>query len=131
MRVPAPIVLFRAATGAIVAAAFFGAGCLAPTLPLPPPESPDGMRPLGDGSWLVSGTCSPGALVTVLVERDGVGAVVEDRDANGRYAVAVDATRCDTVLIWQQDGDETSATQRVVLQEVANGTAVDPNECVR
>jgi hypothetical protein len=108
-----------------------GVGCLSPTLPLPPPEAPEAIRETSAGVWSVVGDCSPGAFVTVFVERAGVGAVVEDRDANGRYSVEVKADRCAVVSIWQTDGEETSAKQRAVLQPLENGQPIDAEECAR
>ncbi len=126
-----PFVPRRLAAAALVAAVLVPAGCLSPTLPLPPPEAPQAIRQNVDGTWTIVGDCSPGAFVTVFVERDGIGAVVEDRDADGRYAVSVNAERCDVIAIWQQDGEETSASNRSVVQEVENGLPRDSNECVR
>jgi hypothetical protein len=123
------------ATRRLVAAAFAAGllfpGCLSPTLPLPPPEAPQAIQQNADGTWTIVGECSPGAFVTVFVERAGLGAVIEDRDADGRYAVDIKAERCDVVAIWQQDGAETSASNRAIVQEVENGLPLDSSECVR
>ncbi len=105
--------------------------CLAPTLPLPPPEAPESIRVLDDGQWEISGQCVPGALVTAIVERTGRGSAVEDRDADGHYSVVVSADACHVVEIWQVDGTEASATTRVILQEVQGGSAIDGGACTR
>lgn len=105
--------------------------CLAPTLPLPPPEMPESIRSLGDGAWEIRGRCTPGALVTAIVDRTGRGSAVEDRDADGEYSVVVDAERCDVIELWQVDGVETSASTSVVLQEMQDGSVVDPAACTR
>jgi hypothetical protein len=121
---------FHSLLGGVLLAGALG-GCLAPTLPLPPPEEPDTVEPLADGGWAIRGAATPGAIVIGLVERTGEGTVVEDRNADGRYRLVVDAERCDVVTLWQVDGDETSAKTRVVLQEVQGGRALDPDACVR
>lgn len=123
--------LARALLAAMATAALAPAGCLAPTLPLPPPDEPDSVGTLGEGQWELRGTVSPGATVVGIVERTGRGAVVEDRDGDGRYVLIVEAQLCDVVDVWQQDGEETSASTRVVLQEIENGQVVDPDACVR
>jgi hypothetical protein len=106
-------------------------GCLSPTLPLPPPGAPDAVRGLDGGRWEILGQCSPGAVVTAMVERTGQGAIVEDREADGRYRVEVEADACDVVLLSQIDGEEGSAQTRVVLQHIESGAAVDTDECAR
>lgn len=116
---------------AAVAVAALAPACLAPTLPLPPPDEPESVSTLAEGQWEIRGSASPGATVVGVVERTGRGGVVEDRDGDGRYVLVVDAELCDVVDLWQQDGEETSASTRVVLQEIANGRAVDPDACVR
>lgn len=127
MRSPSPRHLLAAA---LVLTTIVG-GCLSPTLPLPPPEAPRAIQQGANGTWTVAGDCVPGALVTVFVERTGIGTVVEDRDADGFYAAEVEGARCDVVRIWQDDGDESSASLQVVLQAVENGAPLDDSECVR
>ena len=121
--------LARTLLGAALALA--PGACLAPTLPLPPPDEPESVGAFGEGQWELRGSVSPGATVVGVVERTGRGAVVEDRDGDGRYVLIVEAQLCDVVDVWQQDGEETSASTRVVLQEIENGRAVDPDACVR
>lgn len=121
----------RLLAATVVVVALAPAACLAPTLPLPPPDEPDSVGTLEDGRWEIRGAASPGSTVVAVVERTGRGAVVEDRDGDGRYVVVVDAELCDVVDVWQQDGDETSASTRVVLQPIEDGRAVDPDACVR
>src|SRR5262245_33630742 len=82
-----------------------GAACLSPTLPLPPPHEPDTMRPSAEdtGVWELSGDCEvPGARVTIFNDRTGQGAVIEDRDRNGRYRAEIEAEACDVARIWYE-----------------------------
>lgn len=116
--------------GAIALVAFaVAAGCLSPTLPLPPPEEPDAMSLVDEGEWAVTGLCLEGAEVVVLNEETGRGAVFVDLDRTGVYSVVVDADECDVIVISQSRGDEASGETRVVLQETVNGVAVDPGAC--
>ncbi|WP_438021280.1 hypothetical protein WMF18_20370 [Sorangium sp. So ce315] len=99
-----------------------GAACLSPTLPLPPPEPADTMRPSdAEGKWLISGNCTPGARVSVFNERTQRGVIEDDVDGNGRYHVEIEAELCDTLLVWQelQEGSsvQDSEAQRFVVEE--------------
>ncbi|WP_437961472.1 hypothetical protein WME76_18735 [Sorangium sp. So ce119] len=101
-----------------------GAACLSPTLPLPPPEPADTMRPSADaeGVWQISGNCTPGARVSVFNERTQRGVIEDDSDGNGRYHVEIEAELCDTLLVWQElqeegSSDKDSEAQRFVVEE--------------
>ncbi|WP_437738501.1 hypothetical protein [Sorangium sp. So ce1335] len=99
-----------------------GAACLSPTLPLPPPEPADTMRPSAgaEGMWLISGNCTPGARVSVFNERTQRGVIEDDVDGNGRYHVEIEAELCDTLLVWQElqeGGEEDSEALRFVVEE--------------
>jgi hypothetical protein len=111
-------------------AALAGAGCLSPTLPIPPPEPPDTMRPAATpGHWQIAGDCSPGALVTVLDERTGRGAVVQDLAHTGRYLVDVEAEACDAAWVMQEvDGQPSGQTGFVIGERTPNGAA-DAGAC--
>ncbi|KYG03599.1 hypothetical protein BE21_50920 [Sorangium cellulosum] len=99
-----------------------GAACLSPTLPLPPPEPADTMRPSADreGVWQISGNCAPGARVSVFNERTQRGVIEDDTDRNGRYNLEIEAELCDLLLVWQElegNGGEESAAQSFVVEE--------------
>ncbi|WP_437283638.1 hypothetical protein WME90_21925 [Sorangium sp. So ce375] len=99
-----------------------GAACLSPTLPLPPPEPADTMRPSADreGVWQISGNCSPGARVSLFNERTQRGVIEDDTDGNGRYHLEIEAQVCDTLLVWQElegNGGEQSEAQSFVVEE--------------
>ena len=105
-------------------------GCVSPTLPLPPPDAPSARSfDMSLGEWTVAGTCLQGALVTVFNEETGQGAVVEDRDLDGRYEVRIKGQRCDTAWVQQAQGQEVSSPTTFVLQETENGLPVDPTAC--
>lgn len=123
-------------TGALLGAVSL-AGCLSPTLPLPPPEAPLGVEdtgtPASGGSnetvWVVRGACLPGSLV--LVENEATGKVfgIEDLDADGRYAFTIEAVRCDIASVWQIAGDVQSGRTSFLMAPTQNGV-VDESECV-
>jgi hypothetical protein len=107
------------------------AGCLSPTLPLPPPDRPDDMQPLvgSPDTWVIAGPCLEGALVTVFNENTGVGAVVEDRDRDGHYEIEIVAKRCDLAWVVQAQGEEGSSRTSFVIQELTPSGPVDPSAC--
>ncbi|XXY23538.1 hypothetical protein WME88_28395 [Sorangium sp. So ce216] len=100
-----------------------GAACLSPTLPLPPPEPADTIRPSSvEGMWQISGNCTPGARVSVFNERTQRGVIEDDTDNNGRYHIEIEAELCDTLLVWQElqgegSGEESSDAQRFLVEE--------------
>ncbi|TKD00816.1 hypothetical protein [Polyangium fumosum] len=106
-------------------------GCLSPTLPLPPPEPPDSISPQAatPGLWTVSGACLEGAIVIVFNERTGAGAVVEDRDRDGRYEVQIEAELCDLAWVAQDLGEDESARTTFVVQDRTPSGLVDPSAC--
>lgn len=105
--------------------------CLSPTLPLPPPEEPERIQPSEEGGdvWIVSGSCVPGALVTVFNEETGKGALVEDTERTGRYSVELEATRCDLAWVAQVFEDEASGRTSFVIQEVTGSAPDDTGAC--
>ena len=113
-----------------LAASFFAlvAGCLSPTLPLPPPEEP-GSISNADSEWTIVGTCIEGAEVVGYNEATGRGAVYLDREGTGVYTLTIEAAECDTLVLKQLLGDEASDETRVVLTETLDGVAQNPSAC--
>ncbi|NUP11021.1 MAG: hypothetical protein HOW73_33660 [Polyangiaceae bacterium] len=105
------------------------AGCLSPTLPLPPPDEPNTITSSEEGIWLVGGDCIAGAEVVVMNEETGRGEVFLDLDRKGRYSVAIEGEACDVIVISQSLSTEESAEVRVTLEEVADGVEVNPDAC--
>ena len=112
---------------AILALGF--AGCLSPTLPLPPPEEPNTISALSDGSWELDGDCLEGAQVIAINEETGRGVVFVDRENTGRYSLVIDGEPCDVIILSQVVSDEASGEVRTVLREVESGLDVDPEAC--
>lgn len=107
-----------------LATSLFAGACLSPTLPLPPPEAPDTIRPSAEreGIWQIGGNCIPGARVNLYNERTRSGVFADDTDRNGRYLLEIEAEACDTVLVWQElasegDGVDASAPRSFVVEE--------------
>jgi hypothetical protein len=108
------------------------AGCLSPTLPLPPPEISSVSQGSTAGSWTVSGDCIAGAVVAVVDGKTGQGAAFEDLHETGFFTVTIQGAQCDLVQVtqWVEDGDqELSSETTIVLQAMADGEPVDPTAC--
>lgn len=126
---PASMRRALASLAALAALAVTAASCLSPTLPLPPPSAPDTIASTGSNLWVVAGTCSPGALVTVMNSRTNRGAVVQDVNNTGSYSVTIAGLQCDAAWVEQSDNDGNSSETSFVLQAYQNGIPVDPNAC--
>jgi hypothetical protein len=107
--------------GFVVATALAATSCLSPTLPLPPPDV-DSSTEAADGQhWILSGTCRPGALVTVLNEETGLGSVYEDRGENGQWTIELEAQKCDRAWVAQQYGNDGSGRNEIVIEPINGG----------
>jgi hypothetical protein len=99
--------LHVAALGLLLVTMAAGAGgCAAPTLPLPPPAalaatSPDPTT----GLVVVTGEVLPDAYVSCLNPRIETGVIVR-ADAAGRFRLEIAAQVGDSLLVWQQRGND-------------------------
>lgn len=98
--------------------------CLSPTLPLPPPDVETVTESTEGGVWQISGTCSPGALVTVLNDETGAGVVFEDRNQTGQWFVELPAEQCDRAWAAQELGNDASGHSNFVVDTI---TSNQPN----
>ncbi len=123
--------LVRAVGAVALAGAGFVGGCLAPTLPLPPPDAPTFVQPSAaePSEWTVLGACAPGAIVFLLNEVTHEGVLLEDVDADGSYSVIIEGTQCDAVSVWQQLGGETSSTTSFLLEPTDPANPGAPTVC--
>lgn len=101
------------------ACGFLAAGCLSPTLPLPPPENPLVSKVDSDGYVTLTGTegsAQSGALVYAFnrATNDGDFQIATQ---NGAYKLRVLARIGDQIAIWQEDGQETSTSTYVKVRE--------------
>ena len=101
--------------------------CLSPTLPVPPPDEPQGVSLGADGLWDVRGECSPGAVVLVRNLDTGVITGVEDQDADGRYFLRVAGDLCARAEVWEVVDDDVSGRTFFLLEPKVNG--VPSGEC--
>jgi hypothetical protein len=120
--------LLRALAVAVLSVA--PVACLSPTLPLPPPDIATIAQTSQADQWEISGDCTAGAIVTVLDQKTGLGAVYEDLPQTGFFSVVIEGTQCDVVEVWEEDANQDqSPTATYVLQATANGDPVNPTLC--
>lgn len=100
-----------------LASALGATSCLSPTLPLPPPEV-ETVTQTDPAHWTITGTCSPGALVTVFNEATGRGVVYEDRTEAGTFVVELEAALCDPGWASQEHGSDSSGRAGFVIDEL-------------
>lgn len=112
-----------------IAVALVGASCLSPTLPLPPPDVGTVTQSSDPTHWSISGSCTPGALVIVLNDDTGEGAVYEDRAESGVWFVQLEAEKCDHVWVSQQYGTEGSSRQIFRVDEITDGNLNGSGVC--
>ncbi len=97
--------------------------CLSPTLPLPPPEEPDGvaMSSTEEGVWDIRGSSTPGAVVLIKNVSTGIIAGTEDDDGDGRYFIRVEGDLCNGAEVQELIGNDTSDTTFFLLEPRVNG----------
>ncbi len=112
-----------------IATALVATSCLSPTLPLPPPDVDTSTEAADGQHWIITGTCTPGALVTLLNEETGVGSVYEDRGENGQWTIELEAQKCDRAWVAQQHGNDASARTEFVVDTITSGELGGTGTC--
>ena len=96
----------------LLGAALFGAGCLSPTLPLPPPSDPT-LSSDSQGLVRLSGTVQPESEVFALNQRTNL--ISGQYTASGRYEFTIAAEEQDLLSLWYvHDGAESPPLAFVV-----------------
>lgn len=98
----------------LLGAGLFAAGCLSPTLPLPPPDRPDVSAPDEGGLVRLQGTAVPQAEVIAWNHSNGLiaGQVTGD---NARYDFTIKGDADDVIELWYAQGSDESPSVRVVV----------------
>jgi hypothetical protein len=86
------------------AASVLVAGCLSPTLPLPPPSAPD-IQEVGSGQYVLTGIIPEPGFVLVLNKRTNA---VNGTLSSGEYSVPVQARPADAMQLWYESGTDVS-----------------------
>ena len=83
----------------------FAPSCISPTLPLPPPDVPDG-RDLGNGQYRLQGSLPMLGTVFIHNPRTSLGVNAGPLKS---YDIAIAAQKGDTLWLWYEvDGDQSS-----------------------
>ena len=100
-------------------AAIAVAGCLAPTLPVPPPSSPEVSAPDTDGIVTVKGgqgSAQTNATITVWNPNlEGVKGFSDSARPDGSWEIKLPAQSKQRLLIWQKVGTDTSNTLELTV----------------
>ncbi|MBX3129553.1 MAG: hypothetical protein KF718_22735 [Polyangiaceae bacterium] len=91
------------------------AGCLAPTLPLPPPSDPEISGPDANGQVTVQGYVEPTAIAYVFNQSQNEGRF-QQTGANGRYTISLPADVGDQLQVWYSIGGEVSPSLVVQVE---------------
>jgi hypothetical protein len=98
----------------LVVASLGLAGCLSPTLPLPPPNRPDVSTPDESGLVRLQGVAAPSAEVLAWNHANGLIAG-QVTGADSRYDFTIRANVADEIELWYVQGSEESQSIRVVV----------------
>jgi hypothetical protein len=103
----------------------FGAGCLSPTLPLPPPNRPTVSAPNEDGIISVSGVVQSRATAYVHNSRTDmiIGQITGD---SGEYEIAIPAEVGDRLFVWQAYQTLESSPIEVLVPAEDEGDSIPP-----
>jgi hypothetical protein len=107
--------LSRLRRSVLVGAALAVAGCLSPTLPLPPPNEPQ-VSQVSEGVYLLSGGVPPRSEVYAYNARtsfiDG-----QATDESGKYAFEIQAAPGDSIELWYSKGAKDSQITRFEIPD--------------
>jgi hypothetical protein len=92
-----------------VATALLVGACLAPTLPLPPPDQPTVAGPDENGVTHLSGKVPSGSWV-YAINRSSEHGSFRATDASGAYDLTLVTRIGDGIVMWYEKGAETSET---------------------
>jgi len=90
---------------AVLLIVLFAAGCLSPTLPLPPPDDVSVTSPDSFGMVTVEGKVNDDAYVACLNERTESG-VIEKSGPEGYFNLKIAAQAKDALTLWQIIGSD-------------------------
>ena len=100
----------------LMGVALFAAGCLSPTLPLPPPNEPNQFS-VSDGLVRLQGTVEPQSEVFALDRNSNlIGGQYTD---SGIYDFTMQAANGDSMTLWYVNGTVESPPQDFILKPTA------------
>lgn len=99
--------------------------CLAPTLPLPPPNSPHVSPPNNEGFVRIVGEVTPRATVYAVNNRTDKG-VSQNTGSDGGYDLELRAVSGDVLRIWEKVGNQDSDFREVTVPDSDIGDGIPP-----
>jgi hypothetical protein len=108
---------FRTRRRWLVGAALCLAGCLSPTLPLPPPTDPMASGEDADGNVTLSGDVAPESEVFALNQRTSV--ISGQLTHSGVYSFKIQAQQFDDLSVWYVKDTEQSPPTEVIVEKAA------------
>ena len=106
--------LLRSRRGWLVGAALFAAGCLSPTLPLPPPSDPTVAATTTQGLVRLTGSVEAESEVYALNHNNNL--ISGQFTVSGDYDFTLQAAQGDYVSLWFVHGDLTSPANDFVIK---------------
>lgn len=101
----------------LVVAALFAAGCLSPTLPLPPPSDPTVSSTDTAGLVRLTGTVEPDS--DVFAKNHSTGLITGQYTKTGLYDFTIQAQDRDAITLWYSQGNTDSPTTDFVIKLAA------------
>lgn len=99
----------------LIGAALCLAGCLSPTLPLPPPSDPSVSGADSDGNVSLTGTVLPESEVFALNQSNNV--IAGQVTHSGSYDFKIKAQQLDRISLWYVRAGVESPTTDVVVEK--------------
>jgi len=96
----------------LMGAALFAAGCLSPTLPLPPPNEPN-QSSVSDGLVRLTGTVEPQSEVFALDRNSNL--ISGQYTDSGNYDFTIQAAEHDSMSLWYVNGTVESPPKDFIL----------------
>ncbi|HEX7452845.1 MAG TPA: hypothetical protein VF294_11185 [Polyangiaceae bacterium] len=97
----------------LMGAALFAAGCLSPTLPLPPPDKPD-VSSVSEGVVRLQGTVESQSEVFALDRNSNL--IAGQYTDSGHYDFTMQAADRDSMTLWYVNGTVESPPQDFILK---------------
>lgn len=112
--------ILRSRRGWLIAAALAAAGCLSPTLPLPPPSQPTITSTETQGLVRLAGTVEPESEVFALNRNTNL--ISGQYTLSGAYDFTIEAQERDAISLWYVHGTTESPPREFVIKLLAPAT---------
>ncbi len=104
----------RSRRGWLLATVLFAAGCLSPTLPLPPPSDPTVSSTETAGLVRLTGSVEPDS--DVFAKNNSTGSIRGQYTKSGLYDFTIEAQERDGITLWYSQGTTDSPPNDFVIR---------------